>query len=504
MRPAALRMLLAAAALPMAAVAGPILGQQPQSQGEGDGLGGPGQLAAGPGGVGERKAVEEARRLCGPLWGELSADCFAALEQRYLRRPIDLNRHSADTASADPSLRRQRRWRPRPARDVIVWHDLFANPAGLRQSVEAALADPRCRVFAGQPRFDLRRTCAADAMARLAELQTACSDIRYWDENAEYHVIHGLDDELIGHGWPAEWSLEYKILEGEAAAPAEYWRRRRALEESEVHFRWRLARCRAVPAAAFAWLEQLLPHDFEWQQDQSSHLHTLAMRLGSTWANVYYGGEANSMNALAEFDIALAYLHRATVLGLWRRPPASRALSYLLAAREVDSQRRHPTIDWRGFDEAYGEPEVAAARPCAETILAAGWWPFPERSVEDPLWPWMREVEVVRTALVRQRLDHKGLVRWVHEDGTQKWLDGSWLHTRDPDGTETAVITSRAQLQDRRLPPVRGWQDEDGRRRWVDVYGDEHWIADDGSEHWIEGDGTEWILLPLEPSETEQ
>lgn len=450
----------------------------------------------------DENAMDELRSVCSPLWGEFSADCFAALEHRYLRRPIDLNRHSTDTGAGDPSLRRPRPWRPQPATDVIVWQDLFADPAGLRQSVEDALADPRCRVLAGQPRFDLRRTCAADAMARLAELQAACSDIRYWEENSEHHVVYGLDglDEVIGHGWAAEWSLEYEMLDGDATAPAEYRRRQRALQESELHFRWRLAKCRAVPAAAFAWLDQLLPHDFEWQKDQSSHLRTLAMRLGSVAALLRWGGEPAATNALAEFDVALAYLRRATGLGLgWREAPAPTALPYLVAAHEVDSQRPQPTIDWRGIGEAYGEHEIAAARPCAGKILAAGWRPVPERPVEDPLWPWMRETEVVRTAVVRQRLDHKGLVRWVHEDGTEEWLDDGWLHTLDPDGTETAVITSRAQLQDRRLPPVRGWEDENGRRRWVDVYGDEHWIAADGSEHWIEGDGTEWILLPLEP-----
>lgn len=483
-------------------LAAPFLGQV-YAQGTGpqrsDGSARPVQLAVRPGDVGEWNAVAEARRVCSPLWGELSADCLATLEQRYLRRPIDLNRHSLLAAGGDPSLRRRRPWRPQPANDVLVWQDLFANPAGLRRSVEAALADPGCRVSAGQPRFDLRRTCAAEAMARLSELQAACSAIRYWEANAEHHVVHGLDDELIGHGWAADWSLEYEMLERDSAAPAEYWRRRHALEESELHFRWRLAKCRTAPAAAFAWLEQLLPHDFEWQKDQSSHLRTVAMRLGSVWANVRWGGEPSAMNALAEFDIALAYLRRAESLGLGGQEAPSMALSYLVAAHEVDSQRPRPSIDWRGLGEAYGEQEVAAVRPCAERILAARWWPLPHRRLEDPLWPWMRETEVVRTRVVRQRVDARGLVRWVHEDGSEEWLNDGRLHTLEPDGTETVMITSRAPLQDRRLPPVRSWQDEHGRRRWVDVYGDEHWIAADGSEHWVERDGTEWILLPAEP-----
>ena len=438
---------------------------------------------------GERDSVDALRRLCSPIWGELPADCLPSLEQRYIDRPIDMNVHSTVFGIGDPSLRRIRRWRPLPAVDVIVWRDLFADPLGLRESVLDALGDPRCRVLAGEPRFHLRDTCAAGAMARLAELQAACGAIRVRDHSPEHHVVIGTDDEVIGRSWAAEWSAEYQLLESEAAVPDEYWRRRRVLEESELHFLWRLVRCRAVPDSTFAWLPELLPAYFGWEQDQSKHLRTLALRLGSVWAILRDVAGPAELNALASFDVALTYQQRAASLKTdGEHEPTSAELAYLVAAYEFDSRRPQPIIEWRGFLEAYSETVLDTARRHAKAILAEGWRPVQEHVVTP---------DIVRSVLVRQRVDHDGHVRRMYDDGSESWFDGRRTRTLRPDGTEALTITSRTRQSDRTQPPLRVWLGEDGRRRWLDIDGVEHWTTSDGAEHWIESDGTKWTLLPL-------
>ena len=180
--------------------------------------------------------VVRVRGLCAPLWRYPSAECMAALDRIYLNRDVTLNYHSE--ALRDPAEGVKRPWGPKPLRDDLVWRHVFEDPLALRRMVEAAMADPQCLAMRGEVRHRLREVCAADAFARLSVLHFACGRILYWDG----HELHD--------GWPAEWARERRHLKEDAQSPDDYAWRLATLNESELHFAWRLTKCRAVPRRA--------------------------------------------------------------------------------------------------------------------------------------------------------------------------------------------------------------------------------------------------------------
>ena len=184
-------------------------------------------------------AVAELRELCTPLWEHLSSECMAALDGIYLHRDVTRNRHSQPRQ--DPAEGDKRPWAPLPLQDRIVWQDVFDNPLELRKAVDDASADSRCLVVFGEARHRLREACAADAFARLSVLHGACGRALYWD-GSEYH-----------DGWAAEWEWERRHL-AEHAPPEQFAQRKATLDESELHFAWRLAKCRDVRAPPWSAL----------------------------------------------------------------------------------------------------------------------------------------------------------------------------------------------------------------------------------------------------------
>ena len=424
--------------------------------------------------------VAETRELCTPLWGGLSSECMAALDGIYLHRDVTRNRHSEPLR--DPAVGDERRpWHPLPVEDRIVWHDVFSRPMELRHAVEDAMADSRCLATSSDALHGLREACAADAFARLSVLHRACGRILYWD-GSEHH-----------DGWAAEWALERQAL-AEDAAPELYGQRLARLDESELHFAWRVAKCRVVPRESVARVIGLqVPH--YRLGIQATELLVVAARLGSVWANTRVGGDGVELNAVARQNLALAYLRRA--FGAAHDSPRM-YLPYLLAARAYDL-RTDAQLDWSELDQRFSKAALERAQPTLTHLLRQGWRPMEERSSADATWPWAMAPPVVDTQRIRQRLDQSGTMRWMYESGTEEWLDADGVNrVLRPDGSELTVY--HGPLRDRQRPHLRSWLDEDGRRRWLDVNGVEHWIDADGIEHWVDFGGTEWILLPPESS----
>ena len=262
--------------------------------------------------------VERVRGLCTPLWRDPSVECTAALDRIYLDRDVTLNWHSEPLR--DPAEGVKRPWRPKPLRDDLVWRHVFEDPLALRRMVEAAVADPQCLAMRGEVRHRLREVCAADAFARLSVLHFACRRILYTD-----------GDELH-RGWPSAWARERRYLKEDAQSPDDYAWRLATLNESELHFAWRLTKCRAVPQRAMARIVALpLRSHHTLGGNQHMELRQIAARLGNLWANTHWGGDGAELNAIAKSSLALAYVRRALVHSQSRM-----YLPYLLAAREYD------------------------------------------------------------------------------------------------------------------------------------------------------------------------
>ena len=63
------------------------------------------------------------------------------------------------------------------------WMDALEDPAGTRRTVVATLDRPECRVPRGESRPDLYEACAAEALVRLAKLQSTCVGLLRGDLN---------------------------------------------------------------------------------------------------------------------------------------------------------------------------------------------------------------------------------------------------------------------------------------------------------------------------------
>ena len=426
--------------------------------------------------------IEKPSRLCRPLWGDVSAKCLAALDGLYADRDVTRNWHSSPLQ--DPAAGPRRLWVPLPISDRVVWRDVFTDPLSLRRAVDEAAAKEQCRAMPGESRHDLRDVCAADAFARLSVLHRACGRILEWD-GSEHH-----------DGWAVEWEWERRALDENPRDGADPAKAKATLAESELHFAWRLRKCRLVPAAAMARVLalRLPPHQFG--RHQHTELLHVAARLGSPWANTQAGAIPEDVNATAAWDLPLAYIRRAAGAALGHNASASMYLPYLLAARDHDL-RLQARLEWGGLEGQFSEAGLNAAHATALRILEDGWRPMTVRSDRGVTWPWTVAPPIVETRFIRRRLDGDGSVRWVYEGGGEEWLgDRGLSHVIGPDDTEL-VVYGASHIVDRHKPRLRTWADEAGHERWTDQDGLEHWVDDDGAEHWVDWDGTEWVLLPI-------
>ena len=413
----------------------------------------------------------------------MSASCLATLDGLYADRDVTRNWHSEPRR--EPAAGPRRPWVPLPLADRVVWRDVFADPMEQRRLVEEAAAKEQCRAMPGESRHQLRDACAADAFARLSVLHRACGWILGWD-GSEHH-----------DGWAFEWEWERRALDenpkdGEGRAKA-----KATLAESELHFAWRLRKCRLVPTAAMARVLGLRLPPHQSGRYQHTELLHVAARLGSPWANAQASALPEDVNATATWDLPLAYIRRAVGAALGHNASASMYLPYLLVARDYDL-RVHARLEWAGLERRFSEAELKVAHAAALRILEDGWRPMAERRDRDFVtWPWAVAPPAVETRFIRQRLNGDGSVHWIYEAGGEDWMDDTGLaHVLGPDDTEL-VVSGASHIGDRHKSRLRTWTDEAGNERWTDEDGLEHWVDDDGAERWVDWSGTEWVLLPI-------
>ena len=276
-------------------------------------------------------------------------ECFAALELRYLGEPAD-------------------RWRTEPVLAVsnpLTWREVFSNPLDARVAAASALSKPVCHVPNGRIRNDLKSTCAADEIAKLAVLHHAC--------------IAALRDDTTTDmsDWEHMWNLEIARLDREASNQEDYYRRREDLKDHWYWLSWRLSKCRTVPAKALVFIESLeSPSDDSqdvrrFAHGQTLELEALAARLGSEWAQAYYLGDAAHINALARFDIARAYANLAR--RYYRGSPDQPA--YEIAAARHALRQGMPTHRIRLNLSGYSPGVLSQASARADQIVSRGWMP---------------------------------------------------------------------------------------------------------------------------------
>ena len=230
-------------------------------------------------------SVEQLAYLCPNPWSGIGDDCAAALDRRYLDEPVGLAKlHDntfgwRDTATASPAF------------GGIPWRQVFADPDQTFQTATAALNRPECRVSEGKTRVDLRETCSADEVAKLAMLHTACvmplvQHGRYnpWTLPGEEITWSGPTDTQMDDDWRSNAQL---LDQDTSLTVAEYWQHRTELEDARFRFAWRLMRCERVPQQALAWLNVLpTPSGDPDDPHQGRPLTEIAARLGSDWARL--------------------------------------------------------------------------------------------------------------------------------------------------------------------------------------------------------------------------
>ena len=149
------------------------------------------------------------------------------------------------------------------AMDAIMMDDLWRrmlddDHLGTRRAVAEALDRPVCRIplafdadgtlMPGEVRADLRETCAAGAMARLAELQALCFQTVHMDLDLRLLMRQSFND------------LAYD----ESPDLGEYHRRERDEAHGAARTYWKVYRCRSVPPEALEWIDALpTPRDMD-------------------------------------------------------------------------------------------------------------------------------------------------------------------------------------------------------------------------------------------------
>ena len=136
------------------------------------------------------------------------------------------------------------------------WRRVLDNPLATRHAVVAAFQNPECRPHAGDPRQtsgrewrrrrgedrpELREACAADAMARLADLQHKCVEQLHQDWVKSHDRAMGRIDRMAEESYTQD--RYYRLVEDE------HYR--------SVSIYWETHMCRSVDPGAFEWVDAL-------------------------------------------------------------------------------------------------------------------------------------------------------------------------------------------------------------------------------------------------------
>lgn len=432
----------------------------------------------------EDASSTQVAHACADDFEDLSATCAAELDRLFLDQRVGALPLPGPFDFPGRAHERQAWW-PGPLVDSMRWRDVLADPLALRRAVAKAADAPKCRAMPGEAPHSLREDCAAHEFARLSALHYACGEILYWEE-------------VDWYDWDAQWAESRQHLDGSEHYRAQYAAQVARLEAGQLHFVWRLAKCRDVPNAAMAPIEAVRPPylgNVSNTHDQGARLLIIAARLGNVWANLHLAESEGAMNtprernATAEVNLALAFIQQA------RFADARFKLPFLLAAKVLDTRDRKCQIDWRELADEFSREEIAAAKPIARRLVQEGWRPLPESEDSDLTWPWAIAPPVVETRFIARRYDRYGNVRWVYPYGSEYWIGHDGLVQQEHQNSDL-VVTGHSQISTAGVV-LRRWRDADGNERWADGRGHEHWVDEDGAEHWIDWGGTEWILLPI-------
>ena len=269
------------------------------------------------------------RQVCGAPWmAQFAPECAAALERRYR----DTVPGMSDLASA-----RTFKWRPVLIGEPVTWREVFDRPEATLAAVAAAVERPECLVPEGRFRLDLRETCAADEMAKLAILGRECAVALRWYKTLEDR--QGLWEMDLRRPERAEDGQEYRRL---LAAMDEHW----------FGAMWRLGKCRALPPGA---LDAIGPFPAPYARTYGSggpeqlRLMETAARLGSDWA---LSSALKSTRAFEVGDVGVADVAAA-------RP----VLAELLRIRQANSPSYETLLRQYGYSTSrLGHTPEGAAR----------------------------------------------------------------------------------------------------------------------------------------------
>ena len=305
--------------------------------------------------------VHELRAACSSLIGELTAECESALERRF----VDMWAHSP--SSLVPG---------------VTHGELFTLDESTYVAVRTALARPECRVPPGRMRTDLRQTCAADAMARLALLHRACFGWIAQDPDGSERLR--LETRLENERWDvepdnAEW------LDQEDYLKAREQRELNAFERS-----WEYRKCRAMPAGALEWRGFRLEHvaDGAYYMSNERPRQALSESEARRVALYLY---MPLLEAAARLGSELAFERLLTI----KTDLQEKTVADLVAAMEA----RNPTLAQAKLSELVHDDITMLAHAMAAQMLAplqgldvdwsASQWQ------ELPKWHWMEDGEWV-------------------------------------------------------------------------------------------------------------
>ena len=319
------------------------------------------------------------RTLCA-LWADLSPDCLAELDRVYLDRNVDRNFVLDAPWQRRPQLGAGG---PEAAPDRVIWRSVFENPRALSVAVVRAAENPRCQARRGEAPHHLREACAADAFARLSVLHGACARTRRWGK-----VLGDQPD-----AWSAYWERARERLDSGTEGHGDRLAR---LDESELHFAWRLRKCSRTIVADERIAAVRRPSSARHQEQE---LLVAAARLGSPWANAQLAARGSA--EFADWDANWPWAIAPPVVEV-------RTIRRRLAA-DGTLRWRYENGDEAWFDDhgiaTHWHSETGETTTGSQTMLGK-----------------------------RQRPRHAA---WVDENGLSRWLDyDSVEHWIDADGAE--------------------------------------------------------------------
>lgn len=134
------------------------------------------------------------------------------------------------------------------------WRTALADPLGDRRAVGVALEQARCRVpppvdvegnlaWPGEVRADLRETCAAGAMVRLAKLLELCIVNAHRDWTVAFELSEHVRLNSFGRRPKDDMTLYHREVKDDNHGYARVF--------------WKVYRCRSVPLEALEWVDAL-------------------------------------------------------------------------------------------------------------------------------------------------------------------------------------------------------------------------------------------------------